>query len=67
MILRSEYISPVVKRRIYSLADVTINDEYSKFPELEIIMGDRSAICTRWKKRDIKMTRLSLRKTELER
>lgn len=66
MSLSSEYLDPVVKRKIVVLAELKINELYDNDNNLQFIVGERKTIVDRWKRRYIKLARLSKRKEQID-
>lgn len=64
--LSSEYLSPIVKRNVYKRASESVEELYAQNPDYAILVGDKQTIIDRWKRRYIKLAKISLRKTEVE-
>lgn len=64
--LNSQYLSPLVKRKIQNLARKTVSDLYTSQADLSLIVGDIQTIEERWRKRFLRLSSISLRKEQLE-
>lgn len=64
--LSSEYISPVIKRRLNILADNEVQKLFEENPNLQFEQGEKKQLADKWKKRYIKLARLSVRKTQVD-
>lgn len=64
--LSTEFVSPIIKRRLSILADSVVDELYNQNPNLQIIHGEQKTLADKWKSRYIKLARLSLRKTQIE-
>lgn len=64
--LSSEYIDPLTKRKVLKLADDEVSKLYTNNPHLVKTQGESKQTIEKWKKRYIKVARLSVRKTQIE-
>lgn len=64
--LSSEYLNPIIKKRVMVSAADSVNDFYNQYPHLENVYGERKPLIEKWKKRYIKLARLSFRKIQIE-
>lgn len=64
--LSSEYVSPIVKKRLFNKVNSEVAKVFEETPELEIVIGDRKILHDRWKRRYIRLAKISLRKIEVE-
>lgn len=63
--LSSEYINPIIKKRLKTLARVEVEKLYSENPNFEIIVGEKNFIVDSWKKRYINLSKVSVRRREV--
>jgi hypothetical protein len=64
--LSSDNISPIVKKRLNLLADDAVSMLFSENPKLNFEYGEQKQLADKWKKRYIKLARLSVRKNQVE-
>jgi hypothetical protein len=64
--LSSEHISPIIKRRLSLLAETEVAKLFIENPRLQYEQGEQKQLSDKWKKRYIKMARLSVRKSQVE-
>lgn len=64
--LSSEYISPIVKRRLNILAEDEVSKLFIENPRLSLEYNEKKQLSDKWKKRYIKLARLSVRKTQVD-
>lgn len=64
--LSSEFISPIIKRRLSLLAETEVAKLFLENPRLQYEQGEQKQLSDKWKKRYIKIARLSVRKTQVE-
>lgn len=64
--LSSEYISPIIKKRLNLLAENEVSKLFSENPRLNFDSGEQKQLSDKWKKRYIKLARLSVRKTQID-
>lgn len=64
--LSTEYLDPLIKKKIDTLAEIKVNELFKHDPNLIVILGDRRELVIKWKRRYAKLARLSKRKVEIE-
>lgn len=64
--LSSEYISPIVKKRLRKIVNLEIEKLYSENSNLSSMIGEKTVILDRWKRRYVRLAKISVRKAEVE-
>jgi endo-beta-N-acetylglucosaminidase D len=64
--LSSEFVSPIVKRRLSLLAESEVEILFRDNPRLQVEVGEQKQLSDKWKKRYFKMARLSVRKIQTD-
>lgn len=63
--LSSEYISPIIKRRLILLAETEVSKLFIDNPRLNFEQGEKKQLIDKWKKRYIKFARQSIRTAQI--
>lgn len=63
--LSTEYVSPLVKRKLSKLALIEVEKFYTENPQAEDVYGDMSSIVSNWKSRYYRLARMSVRREEV--
>lgn len=63
--LSTEYVSPVIKRKLSKLAITEVEKYFTKNEGSSEIIGDKQSVIKSWKKRYLKIARLSVRKEQV--
>lgn len=64
--ISTEYISPIQKRRIYQLAEDSVSDLFKEDKRFEVRFGERKQLIDKWRRRYLRIARLSKRKEVLD-
>lgn len=64
--ISTEYIPPMVKRRLAILAETEVEKLFKEHPNLQMDISQQKQLSDKWKKRYFKIARLSIRKTQVD-
>lgn len=60
--LSTEYISPITKKKLINLAKAGVEEFYKSFPNDKTLIIDKRVLYDRWKRRFLKLEKISIRK-----
>jgi hypothetical protein len=64
--LSTEYINPITKKKLINLAKAGVEEFYKDLPDDKSLIVDKRVLYDRWKRRFLKLEKLSVRKTMID-